>query len=167
MMCIVCPIKYARGCILHDDVIKWKHFSRYRPFVRWIPHQRPVTRRFDVFFDLRPNKRLSKQWWGCWFETPSCPLWSHCNVVLLFCNQFYSWSLGLCSKQNETRTLYSGTYYTKPHTISLCEMQHLWTQFSVSLIIYIVVKGARKIKCFAIARKHRYNWLLALKLMGI
>ena len=28
------------------------------------PAQRPVTRSFDVFFDLRPNKRLSKQSWG-------------------------------------------------------------------------------------------------------
>ena len=27
------------------------------------PAQRPVTRSFDVFFDLRPNKRLSKQSW--------------------------------------------------------------------------------------------------------
>ena len=25
------------------------------------PAQRPVTRRFDVFFDLRLNKRLTKQ----------------------------------------------------------------------------------------------------------
>ena len=43
------------------------------------PAQRPVTRSFDVFFDLRLNKRLSKQWWGWWFETLSCPLWRHCN----------------------------------------------------------------------------------------
>ena len=28
------------------------------------PAQKPVTRSFDVFFDLRLNKRLSKQWWG-------------------------------------------------------------------------------------------------------
>ena len=42
--------------------------------------QRPVTRSFDVFFDLRPNKRLSKQWWGWWFEMVSSPLWRHCNV---------------------------------------------------------------------------------------
>ena len=41
------------------------------------PTQRPVTRSFDVYFDLRPNKRLSKQWWGWWFETQSCPLWRH------------------------------------------------------------------------------------------
>ena len=33
------------------------------------PAQRPVTRSFDVFFDLRLNKQLSKQPWGWWFET--------------------------------------------------------------------------------------------------
>ena len=44
-----------------------------------IPTQRPVMRTFDVFFDLRLNKRLSKQWWGWWFETLSCPLWRHRN----------------------------------------------------------------------------------------
>ena len=44
--------------------------------------QRPVTRSFDVYFDLRPNKGLSKQLWGWWFETQSCPLWRHRNVEL-------------------------------------------------------------------------------------
>ena len=43
------------------------------------PAQRPVTRSFDVSFDLRVNIRLSKQSWGWWFETLSCPLWRHCN----------------------------------------------------------------------------------------
>ena len=43
------------------------------------PAQRPVTRSFDVFFDLRLNKRLSKQPWGWWFETPVWSLWRHCN----------------------------------------------------------------------------------------
>ena len=42
------------------------------------PAQRPVTRSFDVFFDL--NKRLSKQSWGWWFQTLSRPLWRHCHV---------------------------------------------------------------------------------------
>ena len=32
------------------------------------------------FFDLRLNKRLSKQWWGRLFETLSRPLWCHCNA---------------------------------------------------------------------------------------
>ena len=44
------------------------------------PAQRPVTRSFGVFFDLRLNKRLSTQSWGWWFETLLCPLWRHCNV---------------------------------------------------------------------------------------
>ena len=29
-----------------------------------LPAQRPVTRSFDVFFDMRPNKRFSKPSWG-------------------------------------------------------------------------------------------------------
>ena len=44
------------------------------------PTQRPVTRSFDVFFDLRLNKRLSKHSWGWWFETLSWSLWRHHNV---------------------------------------------------------------------------------------
>ena len=44
------------------------------------PAQRPATRSFDVFFDLRLNKRLRKQPWGWWFETLSLPLRRHCNV---------------------------------------------------------------------------------------
>ena len=44
------------------------------------PAQRPVTRSFDVFFDLRLNKRLSKHSWGWWFETLPRPLWRHRNV---------------------------------------------------------------------------------------
>ena len=47
------------------------------------PAQRPVARSFDVFFDLRLNKRLSKQSWGWWFEMLSCPLWRHCNVMTM------------------------------------------------------------------------------------
>ena len=43
------------------------------------PAQRPVTRRFDLFFNLCLDKRLSKQSWGWWFETLSRPLWRHCN----------------------------------------------------------------------------------------
>ena len=67
--------------VFHDDVIKWKHFPRYWPFVRGI-HRSPVNsphkgqwrwRTFDVYFDLHLNKRLSKQSWCWWFETLSSP----------------------------------------------------------------------------------------------
>ena len=48
------------------------------------PAQRPVTGGFDVFFDLRPDKQLSKQSWGWWFETPSHLLWRHRNDGLVY-----------------------------------------------------------------------------------
>ena len=47
----------------HVDVIKWS---------------------FDVFFDLRLNKRLCKQSRRRWFEMPSCSLWRYCNVSQKF-----------------------------------------------------------------------------------
>ena len=43
--------------------------------------QKPVTRGFDVFFDLRMDKRLSKQSWGYRFQTSTRPLLRHCNVL--------------------------------------------------------------------------------------
>ena len=49
------------------------------------PAQRPVTRSFDVFFDLRLNKRLSKHPRRRWFETLSRSLWRYCNVLNTFC----------------------------------------------------------------------------------
>ena len=80
----------------HYDVIKWKHFPHYWPFVRGIHQslvdsssQRPVTRSFDVFFDLCLNKWLGnrKQSRSRWFETPSQSLRCHCNVqtVVTYC----------------------------------------------------------------------------------
>ena len=49
------------------------------PVTGEFPTQRPVTRTFDVFFELCPNERLSKQLWGWWFGTLSSPLWRHRN----------------------------------------------------------------------------------------
>ena len=80
-----CHMKTHLCFFKHDDVIKWKHYRVTGPLCGEVtgpgefPKQRPVTRSFDVFFDLRLNKRLSKQWWGCWFETPSWSLWRHCS----------------------------------------------------------------------------------------
>ena len=44
------------------------------------PSQWPVTWNFDIFFNVRLNKRLSKQSRLRWFDTPWCLLWRHCNV---------------------------------------------------------------------------------------
>ena len=79
-------------CIQSQNYSWWRHqmetFSALldlcagnSPVTGEFPSQRPVTPSFDVFFDLRLNKRLSKQSWCWWFETPSCSLWRHCNLV--------------------------------------------------------------------------------------
>ena len=65
--------------------------------------QSPVMRSFDVFLNLRPNERVSKQWWGWWFETSFRPLWCHCNVVpigIVFCFVHFRLSLWCPMKLN-------------------------------------------------------------------
>ena len=62
------------------------------------PAQRPVTRSFDVFFDLRLNQRLSKNSWGWWFETLPRPLWRHCNG--LQCGKLLNLALALAVVSN-------------------------------------------------------------------
>ena len=84
------PVQRGKGC-KKVMLSWWRHqmetFSVLLPICAGnspvpgdFPVQRPVTRSLDIFFNLRPNKRLSKQWWSWWFETPSSPLWHHCNV---------------------------------------------------------------------------------------
>ena len=45
------------------------------PLTGEFPSQRPVTRSFDVFFDLRLNKRLGKQ--------SMRSLWRHCDMYAI------------------------------------------------------------------------------------
>ena len=59
-------------------------------FTGEFPSKRPVTRSCDVLFDLRLNKRLSKQSRRRGFETPLSPLWRHCNVNGTPCSQTFA-----------------------------------------------------------------------------
>ena len=96
---LFCPPQFFTTLISHgisvyyDDVIKWIHFSALlalcagnSPVIGEFPSQKPVTRSFDVFFDLSLNKRLSKQSCGWWFEMPSVSFWRHCNVIPVWSN---------------------------------------------------------------------------------
>ena len=78
------------GNTLYNVTTWWRHqmetFSALlalcvgnSPVTGEFPSQRPVTRSFDVFFDLCLNKRLSKQSRRWWSETPLHPLLRHCN----------------------------------------------------------------------------------------
>ena len=58
--------------------------ARNSPVTGECPSQRPVTRIFDVFFDLCLNKWLSKNSKRRWFETPSRSLWRHFNGIISY-----------------------------------------------------------------------------------
>ena len=59
------------------------------PVTGEFPSQRPVTRSFDVFFDLHLNKRLSKQSWVWWFEAVSLYILDifKCNCCYIYISQ--------------------------------------------------------------------------------
>ena len=66
------------------------------------PDCRPVAAfkslRFALFFYLRSNKRLSKQWRGWWFEMQLCPSRRHRNEVSLRCTDHaYKTMYSFCS----------------------------------------------------------------------
>ena len=71
------------------------------------PTQRPVARSFDVFFDLRLNRRLNKQSWGWWFETLSRSLWRHHNAYyFIIISIFLCWPIpNLAMRQLRFRIL--------------------------------------------------------------
>ena len=54
--------------LFHDDVIKFFALlaicAGNSRVCGEFPTQRPMMQSFDVFFELRLNRRLSKQWWG-------------------------------------------------------------------------------------------------------
>ena len=53
---------------------------------RWILRTKASDAELWCFIWSAPEyKRLSKQSWGWWFETPSHPLWRHCNGFEIIC----------------------------------------------------------------------------------
>ena len=74
------------------------------PVTGEFPAQRPVTRSFNVFFDLRLNKRLSKQWWGWRFETFDVTLMREADLehfYLFTWNWIESW-IGYIQSHNKS-----------------------------------------------------------------
>ena len=52
------------------------------------------------------DKRLTKQWWGWWFETLSGSLWRHCNVILSMLQGYQNNALWTNSKDTTFRLSY-------------------------------------------------------------
>ena len=99
------------------------------------PAQKPVTRSFDVFFDLRLNKRLSKQSWGWWFETLLRPLWRHSNVIHMLAGTFH---VPLTSNDIIDKTLSCKSYLSAD---SLATRSWTWRMLSYAFIpmIWLVI----------------------------
>ena len=86
---------YLKRCTINCKALTktswWRHqmetFSALlagnSPVTGDFPSRRPLTRGFNVFFDLHLNKRLSKQSIRRWFEAPSRSLWRHYNVATI------------------------------------------------------------------------------------
>ena len=110
------------------------------PVTGELPAQRPVTRSFDVFFELGLNERLSKKSWGFWFETPSRPLWCHSNgfflvVVLLLCETL-SVILQTLKDINQRMPVTVAEYFVRTEYYQMLPVKHrrrlLWLTLSES-----------------------------------
>ena len=102
---------------------------RNSPVTGEFPSQRPVTRSFDVFFDMRLNKRLGKQSTRRWFETPLRSLWRHCNVNSTPCSQALAtgWKMRNISRPWPNLSSFEGS-----QDISACQISgHYCHAFSI------------------------------------
>ena len=68
--------------IKHDEVIKWKHFPRYWPFVRGIHRLIPLTKASDT-----------ELWWFLWSAPEDTDEFrrhrAHYGVTVMICEQVY------------------------------------------------------------------------------
>ena len=105
------------------------------------PAQRPVMRSFDVFFDLRLNKRLSKQSWGRWFEI-SQPLWRHRNVPAEVNEEWCIWSsmIHWCLFPLFVRK-WDGVYYVS--TTQIKNMSSVFQQYNRRADIFFLISKAK------------------------
>ena len=135
VFCISCCQMHGISFIHYDDIIKWKYFSALLALCAGnslvtceFPSKRPVTRSFAVFFYPRLNKRLSKQSWLQWFETPSRQLWCRCNDVYPEKNLECNIIRDILNPMNKFPTLTLATWVQSD--ISMCNLanDHMWPQ---------------------------------------
>ena len=120
------------------------------PITGEFPSQRPVTRSFDVFFDLRLNKRLSKQSWGFWFETPLRSLWRQCNGIYESIRRSHGLTLlGLGPPNLDGKSL---PFISRLDTTTDVKMNAMASQITgVSIVCSTVCSGADQRKHQSIA----------------
>ena len=132
------------------------HFVRGNPPITGgFPSPRPVTRSFDVFVDLRLNKRLSKQPRRRRFETPPRSSRCHCNANEL---RWLAWMSGyyLISSRNDHQG-------DMPYLIFLA-LTH-WSQDKMGAIYQSTLSNAfSSMKMFELWIKCQRNMFLRVQL---
>ena len=137
---------------------------------RWIPCKKVSDAElWCFFFYLRPNKWLSKQSWGCWFETPSRPVWWHRNgysnpLNHAQVNNFDNirWLIKLYFISSHILFLKSIWYFHDTYYL-ICSKQHIVYNFKVigSIPWYIVIYAMiNKLHCKS---KVKICWLSRTK----
>ena len=82
LICLICQVMHFIMTSSNGNIVRVTgHLCVEFTGHRWIPRTKASDADLWCFLDLRLNKRLGKQWWGWWFETPSRPLWRHCNLL--------------------------------------------------------------------------------------
>ena len=114
--------------VIHDDVIKWKHFPRYWPFVRAI-HRSPVN---------SPHKG---QWRGALMFSLIC-VWINGSVNnreagdLRRYRAYYDVTVMLCPKVRQDWFIATGTIVRLPQLQLI-----LWTMGELRLVIYKLISS--------------------------
>ena len=98
-------------------------FAGHTPVTGEFTSQRPVTRNFDIFFDLRPNKRLRKEPWGQRFGAPSRSLWRYCNK---------NWS-------TETNPKWSSYMVWAPYFQSMWPIDVIWRHTPLWTLVQVII----------------------------
>ena len=118
---------------------------------------RPVTRSFDVFFDMRLIKRLSKHSRGWWFQMLSRPLWRHCND-----NPGWSHYQPQCSETTRHRLYVNArtpVIFTTIEIIGLAKISTylgLWSHWDDINIRYNPLH--RVVRCASVLDQLHKNW---------
>ena len=144
-----------RQLTVHDDVIKWKHFPRYWPFVRGI-HWSPV------------NSSHKGQWRGAFMfsSTPSRSLWRHCNDVLKKSQMYFDVIREgtLCFMSLHAMGI-TTLQYLYEISLKLKSRENSWQLFQLFNLVDILHK-ARKfyiMKCVVQNFIGQLNWTLSWK----
>ena len=134
----------------HDEVMTWKQFPHYWPFVRRINHgavdspcKRPITWYFDVVFCFYLIELLNKQSSNQWFEIS---LWYHYDRWTLHVNASWWLFQKFTMKSGKSLQLLIGQSkevlkvpISQPITLSVMVKQSLWQPHCFTFFLHIKV----------------------------